>query len=173
MGHHQRWLAQYHTTLGVNLDERPQLVVLNKMDLPDAVAWEPLVAEEIAKAGYPFVSISALTKQGLREMLYTVKQMLDEVDEAPQVSAVAETEIVIRTKEDEDGFTIERELDGWRVSGKRVERIAAMTYFEFEPTATRFSRILESMGITKALEKAGVKVGDIVHIGDEELEWGE
>jgi Obg family GTPase CgtA-like protein len=59
------------------------------------------------------------------------------------------------------------------VSGKKIERIAAMTYFEFEPTANRFSRIMEGLGISEALEKAGVQPGDTVAIGDEVLEWAE
>ncbi len=163
-------LAVYHTSLGIKLDERPQLVVLNKMDLPDAVAWEPLVAEEIIKAGYPFMSISAVTGQGVREMLYKVKDLLLE---APDTIPTFDADVIIRAPEDEEAFTIEREPDGWRVSGKKIERMAAMTYFEFEPTANRFSNILGAMGISAALEKAGVAVGDIVHIGDEELEWTE
>lgn len=163
-------LTLYNTTLGINLDERPQLVVFNKMDLPDAIAWEPLVEEEIVKAGYEFISISALTQQNVREMLYKVKQILDD---APETAVISEAEIVIRAEEEDDSFTIERELDGWRVYGQKIERIAAMTYFEFEPTAQRFSKIMEVMGISKALEAAGVEVGDIVHIGDEELEWAE
>ena len=159
-------LALYNTTLGIKLDERPQVVVFNKMDLPDAVAWEPLVEEEVVKAGYDFISISALTKQNLREMLYAVKKMLDE---APEPLIATEEEIVIRAEEDDDTFTIERVTDGWRVHGKKIERIAAMTYFEFEPTANRFSKTLESMGISEALEEAGVEVGDMVYIGEEEL----
>jgi GTP-binding protein len=162
-------LALYNTTLGIKLDERPQLVVFNKMDLPDAIAWEPLVEEEVEKAGYEFISISALTKQNLREMLYKIKTILDE---APEIAVVSEEEIVIRAQED-DSFTIEPVEGGWRVSGKKIERIAAMTYFEFEPTAHRFSKMLEVMGITKELEAAGVEVGDMIYIGDEELEWAE
>ncbi|MDV7396708.1 Obg family GTPase CgtA, partial [Arthrospira platensis SPKY1] len=75
--------------------------------------------------------------------------------------------------EDENVFTIERENGGWRVRGKRIERIAAMTYFEFEAPLNRFQQILESMGITQALEEAGVQSGDMVYIGDDELEWAE
>ena len=162
-------LALYNTTLGIKLDERPQLVVLNKMDLPDAIAWEPLVEEEVVKAGYEFISISALTKQNLREMLYKIKKILDE---APEIAVVSEEEIVIRAQED-DSFFIEPVEGGWRVSGKKIERIAAMTYFEFEPTTQRFSKLLEVMGITKELEAAGVEVGDMIYIGEEELEWTE
>jgi GTP-binding protein len=156
-------LALYDT----KLEERPQLVVLNKMDLPDAVAWEPLIEEEVAKEGFPFHSISAVTGQGIPEMLYRVKQMLAE---APEPEPVDE-EIVITPEADEEAFQIEATADGWRVYGKRIERIAAMTYFEFEATALRFQRILDSMGISKALQEAGVVPGDTVYIGDEMLEW--
>jgi GTP-binding protein len=156
-------LALYDT----RLEERPQLVVLNKMDLLDAIAWEPLIEEEVEKEGYPFCAISAVTGQGVREMLHQVKQMLDE---APTPEPASE-EIVITPEEDEEAFRIEATADGWRVHGKRIERIAAMTYFEFEATALRFQRILESMGISAALQEAGVEPGDTVYIGDEVLEW--
>ncbi len=152
------------------LEKRPQLVVLNKMDLPDAVAWEPLIEEEIKKAGYPFMSISAATGTGTREMLYKVKQMLDE---APDPIMRHSTEEVVIQPEIDEGFTIAEEAEGWRVKGQNIERIAAMTYFEFDDTLLRFPKILEVMGISKALEEAGVEVGDIVHIGEHELEWGE
>ncbi len=158
-------LAMY----AVEMENKPQLVVLNKMDLPDAVAWEPIIDEEISKLKYPFMSISAVTGEGVREMLYRVKQMLDEAPEP----APREEELVVIHPDEDEGFTIERENGGWRVRGKRIERIASMTYFEFDATLNRFQQILERMGITKALEEAGVEGGDIVFIGDEELEWGE
>ncbi len=162
-------ITQELAVYDVEMETKPQLVVLNKMDLPDAIAWEPILEEEIRKLGYPFMAISAVTGAGVREMLYKVKQMLDE---APEPGPGEEALVVIRPDEDE-GFTIVRENDGWRVRGKRIERIAAMTYFEFDATLNRFQQILERMGISEALEEAGVKVGDIVFIGDEELEWGE
>lgn len=155
----------------INLEERPQLVVLNKMDLPDAIAWEPIIAEEIKKEGYPFCSISAVTGQGVREMLYRVKQMLEEAPE-PQTRHADEA-IISLYEEEDDYFLVEREGEDWRVHGPRIERIASMTYFEFDATLLRFQKILEVTGISAALEEAGVQPGDIVRIGDEELEWGE
>lgn len=155
----------------VMLEEKPQLVVLNKMDLPDAVAWEPIIEERVTEEGYGFCAISAVTGQGVREMLFKAKRLLDEAP-APPVFMPAETPI-IQPQEDEESFTIEQLPDGWRVHGKRIERIAATTYFEFEATATRFQKILEKFGITAALEKAGVQAGDTVYIGDEVLEWGD
>ena len=103
-------------------------------------------------------------------MLFKVKQMLDE---APEPEVADNEIIVIEPEPDDAAFTIEREGFGWRVSGSRIERVAAMTYFEFDATLIRFQHILESMGISEALKKAGVKPGDMVYIGDEELEWGE
>jgi GTP-binding protein len=152
----------------IALEEKDQIVVLNKIDLPDAVAWEPILKEEITNAGYPFCSISAVTGQGVREMLFQVKKMLDE-SSAP--AATIDEEIVIRPSEDES-FTIEREGEAWRVSGQKIERVVAMTYFEFDDTLIRFQHILERLGITEALQEMGVQEGDIVVIGDQELEWG-
>lgn len=152
------------------LEDRPQIVVLNKIDLPEAQAWQPLVEEHIKAAGYPFCAISAIQKLGLRKMLFQVKEILDETPE-PE-SATADL-VVIRPEEDADAFTISREKDGWRVSGKNIERLAAMTYWEFEATARRFQRILENMGISDALIESGVTAGDTVYIGDEILEWSE
>ncbi len=152
----------------VALEERPQLVVLNKMDLPDAIAWEPILAEEITRAGYPFTSISAVTGQGVTAMLRRVKRMLDET---PAPAPLADEPVVLTPPEDE-AFWIEKVADGWRVHGRKIERIAAMTYFEFDATLLRFQNILEKMGITKALEEAGVQPEETVYIGETALEWG-
>ncbi|MGW8319020.1 MAG: GTPase ObgE [Candidatus Promineifilaceae bacterium] len=151
------------------LEQRPQLVVLNKIDLPEAIAWQPLVQKQVSEAGYPFCAISAVTQQGVRQMLYQVKQMLDE---APEPMA-AEEKVVIRPEPDENTFAITRQDGGWRVAGKRIERVAAMTYWEFEATARRFQQILDEMGISDALIEAGVADGDTVYIGEETLEWRE
>jgi GTP-binding protein len=142
-------------------------VVLNKIDLPDAVAWEPLIAERMEAEGYEFCAISAVTGHGVRQMLFRAKQLLDRTP-APEPQFF---ETVIMPEKDEEAFTITRERDGWRVSGVKIERIAAMTYFEFEATAMRFQGILEGMGISDALREAGIHVGDTVYIGDETLEW--
>jgi GTP-binding protein len=59
------------------------------------------------------------------------------------------------------------------VSGKRIERAARMTYWEFDEAVMRFQRILEALGVKRALEEAGVKEGDTVRIGEYELEWSD
>ena len=160
-------LALYNATLAA----KPQLVVLNKIDLPDAQALAPELREEITAAGYPFLTISAVTGEGVRPMIFEIVRMLDAV---PPLPAPAAEPVVIRPPVEEKPFTIKRESNNvWRVHGKEIERIAAMTYFEFEDSLMRFQSALEKTGITAALTAAGVKVGDTVFIGDAELEWAE
>jgi len=152
------------------LEEKPQIVVLNKIDLADAVAWEPLLEQQIVKAGFQFCSVSAATGDGVQSMLYRVQEMLL----ATPVPDLPSDELYVLSPEpDEDAFTIDRLNNGWRVQGRRIERVAAMTYWEFEATTRRFQQILESMGISEALVEAGIVNGDMVYIGDQELEWTE
>ncbi len=161
-------LALYNPELAA----KPQLVVLNKIDLPDVQALEPLVRQAITAAGHPFTTISAVTGEGVRPMLYEVKRML--ATTRVTVAPAAAEPVVIRPPVEEHAFTIQREGGNiWRVSGKEIERIGAMTYFEFDDSLMRFQTTLERLGITAALTKAGVKKGDSVYIGDQELEWGE
>ncbi|MFO7661145.1 MAG: Obg family GTPase CgtA, partial [Chloroflexota bacterium] len=161
-------LALYNPLLA----EKPQIVALSKVDLPDVAELEPLLREEITKAGFEFHAISAVTGQGVRPLLFAVKQMLDAAPQ-PQPLVPSGEPVIIRPELEADGFTITREGDAWRVSGKEIERIATMTYFEFGGALLRFQKVLERLGITEALTDAGVQVGDTVYIGDEELEWGE
>lgn len=166
-------LALYNPELAA----KPQLVVLNKIDLPDVQSLEPLIREEISQAGYPFMTISAVTGAGVRSMLYEVKRMLEAAP--PQPLSATEEMVVIRPRVETRDFTVKRQgsnRDGsavWRVSGREIERITSMTFFEFDDALMRFQSVLEKSGITAALTEAGVKVGDTVFIGDTELEWGE
>ncbi len=152
------------------LAEKPQLVVLNKMDTADAQAWEPILREEIEGLGHEFMSISAVTQQNVTELIYRAKQLVDELPE-PALHG-EETIAVITPTADPDAFTIDqigpRE---WVVKGTRIEDIASRTYFEFPETALRFQRTLDAMGINEALRKQGVDDGDTVWFGDIELEW--
>jgi GTP-binding protein len=102
-------------------------------------------------------------------VLQRAAQLLAELPPAPP----AEGEIpVYRAAEDPAAFAIERESDGaWRVRGKRIERAAEMTYWELDEAVARFQRILELVGIYRALREAGVQPGDTVRIGKHELEW--
>ena len=71
-------------------------------------------------------------------------------------------------------FSVEQLGAGeYRVVGKRIERAAAMTYWDYDEAVLRFQRLLDTLGVTEALRAAGVQEGDTVHIGEHELEWSD
>ena len=153
------------------LRQKPMLVALNKLDLPEAQARWPEIEAEITRQGYEVMAISAAAGTNVRQLLYRAAQLLNE---APPVELVEEDLPVYRPDEFAESFTITRADDGgYRVSGSRIERAAEMTYWEHDEGIQHFARILEATGIKAALEDAGAKRGDTVHIGDYELEWSE
>jgi GTP-binding protein len=150
--------------------EKPMIVGLNKMDLADVGAKWPQVKAEIEKRGYEIMPVSAATHVGTRDLLNRAAQLLAEAPPAPVYQAVP----VYRPGPDPDAFAIHHEGKGlWRVAGKRIERAADMTIWEYEDSALRFQQLLEVSGIRAALTEAGVKEGDTVLIGDAELEWSD
>lgn len=161
-----RELAQYSPRLA----DKPQIVALNKLDLPDAQAHWARVQKAMAKREIDAFAISAATGQGVRELL---RAAADRLDETPREIPPIESEElpVIRPAQDEDAFTVEREGHAFRVRGVKVERVVVMTNFDQQEGILRLHRVFQAMGVTAALEKAGVREGDKVRIGDAELEW--
>jgi GTP-binding protein len=151
------------------LGEKPQIVVFNKMDLPEARARWPQVEADLKARGITPLAISAAAHDNVQALVQEIFRVFDTLpDELP----VVEETPVYELPEDEFAFEITREEEGvYRVTGKRVERAALMTYWDYDEAIARFQNILETLGITKALEEAGVEVGDTVFIGDFELEW--
>jgi GTP-binding protein len=149
------------------LADRPQIVVLNKMDLPDARDHWPQVEAAMQARKLPAYAISAVTGEGVRELMGRAGRMLSRL---PRPEPEAD-EIPVFRLEDKPEFTIEREGDGWRVRGERVERLVDQTMWEYHDAVQRAQRLLETMGVFDSLRQAGVQPGDIVRIGDMELEW--
>src|SRR5947208_1908021 len=156
---------------------RPQIVVLNKMDLPeDQERWPALKAKAEA-AGYSVFAISAAAHQGTDELMqYTVRRLHEiRQEEAERAASEINTDMtgpVLRPLPD-DAFTVTKEKGVYVVRGKRVERLVSMTDLENEEGMDRLQVTMAKMGVTKALEEAGVKVGDVVRFGKVELYWGE
>lgn len=168
--------SQINTELALydeNLKDRPQLVVFNKMDLPEAQERWPPIEAELQKSGAETLSISAVTQQNTQALVQRVAAMVAALPEPTIAEAVAEMP-VYELEEDDLVFKVIHEEDGsFRVTGQRIERAAAMTYWDYDEAVLRFQNILETLGVSAALEKAGVQVGDTVYIGDYELEWSE
>lgn len=156
------------------LSERPQIVVFNKIDLPVAQEYLPLVREALEARGVAIMEISAATQLNIKQL---IQRVFAEIDKLPQEveEIVAFDDVTTYELEDaEPIFTITRGSDGsYIVRGERIERAAAMTYWDYEEAVNRFQKILEVLGITKALKDEGVEPGDTVFIGDYELEWAD
>ncbi|MBX5456282.1 MAG: Obg family GTPase CgtA, partial [Thermogemmatispora sp.] len=159
------------------LARRPQIVVLNKMDLPQARDRWPALKRRLEEAGYPAFAISAAAHQGTTELMQAVARRLEEIkrEEQQQQALAAEPPAqgpVLRPIP-EDAFTISKEDGVFVVRGKRVERVVSMTRLDSRESMDRLQVTLEKMGVTRALEEAGVQVGDVVRFGKVELLWGE
>lgn len=150
------------------LARKPQLVVLNKMDLPQARTLWPSIKKAMQAQEQRAMSISAVTGEGVKDMLRSIADMLESLPKEEPVT----TEVkVFRPAEEEKAFTITWEHNAWRVRGARIERVVAMTNWDLDEAVQRFQRIAEAMGLKAALREAGVQPGDTVRIGEVELEW--
>jgi GTP-binding protein len=153
------------------LADKPQIVVLNKLDLPEAREVWPTVEQQMQRLDLSTMAISAATGENVQTLLYRAQEMLD----ALPVTAEEPVEplIEITPQPDRKAFRIEQIESGtWRVSGHEVERAARMTKWDYYEAALRFQRILTALGITDALRAAGIEDGDTVKIGNIELVWG-
>ena len=161
-------LALFDPALG----DKPQIVVLNKMDLPDVKEKWPEIKALLQERGYQDVfSISAITNQGLKPVLYRASQLLEEAPVYEYRTPVDEGLPVYRYGKDPQDYVVLKTDRGWRISGEAIELAAAMTYWEHHQSIRRFHRILEAMGVDEAMRDAGVQSGDTVFISDHELEW--
>lgn len=146
---------------------RPFLIVANKMDLPEAAANLIRLQDEFGDVVLP---ISAATRQGIDTLVDRTWDLLLQVPR--QEVMVGEAEVV-RRFEEEEPFTIEK-VDGvYEVTGKRIEKLVAMTNFSTDDGLQRFQYIIEKMGLEKALKDMGIKEGDTVRIKDLEFDYSE
>lgn len=157
-------LAMFDPKLGV----KPQVVVINKIDLPEVQERLPDILKSFKKAGILVMAISALARTNVVDVLKKVQELLQQ---APIPEPIEAELPLYKPEEDRFEFSINRIPEGWRVSGKGIERAASMTFWEHEGSVRRFQHLMEKIGLDKALREAGVEEGETVYIGDFELEW--
>ena len=150
------------------LADKPQVVGFNKMDIPEVRERWPEIRDELARQDIEAIPISAATGENVEQLLRRALAILKELPPPQRKKAMPILQPV-----DEDAFEIEKTPEGWVITGKRIERAAAMTNWDYYEAALRFHRIMEAMGVAEALEQAGVENGDTVIIGDVVLEWSD
>ena len=163
-------LEQYN----LRLTERPQLVVANKMDMPGA---EENLEEFKKKVGedVKVFPVSAVSRQGLKPLLFEVADLLEVTPEFELHEIVEEESdatVLYKHESKKDEFDIRRDDDGsWILEGGSIERLFKMTDFSREDGIRRFARQLRALGVDDALRERGAVDGDIVRLLEFEFEF--
>lgn len=158
----------------LRLLERPQIIVANKMDMPDA---EENLKEFKAKLAelkedeydddIPVFAISGISHQGVEPLLSATADLLEVTPEfLLHIEETDEDEVIhYGFNADEPEFTVHRDDDAtWVLSGETLERLFVMTNFDREESTMKFARQLRGMGVDETLRAMGAKDGDLVRI---------
>lgn len=181
---YEDYLAINHelSTHNLRLLERPQIIVANKMDMPDAeenlAAFKEKLAQEQTDEfaeGPMIFPISGVTRKGIDSLLNATADLIEVTPEFLLYDEEIEEDIVqYGFKSDEPVFQIDREPDAtWVLTGDKIEKLFQMTNFDHDETVMRFARQLRGLGVDEALRARGAKDGDIVRIGNFEFEFVE
>lgn len=149
------------------LIERPQIVVVNKIDLAESQQNFKQIKESLP--AYSIFPVSALTGEGLPELVKEVTRQLNQLPlPAPKPAAVGQK---YRLPQRRPAFTIQKEEGIYLLSGRKIEKALVMADLETHRGLETWRKTLNRMGVNEALLKAGVKEGDTVRIGDMEFEF--
>ena len=147
------------------LDDRPRLVALNKVDVPDGSDIAEMVVEDLQGRGLDVFAVSAASGHGLRELTFAMAEIVQSARAAkPEVEA---PRIVIRPRsvDGADDFTVTETGDGWRVRGTKPERWVRQTDFSNDEAVGFLADRLNRLGVETRLVQLGAVEGDLVLIG--------
>jgi GTP-binding protein len=149
--------------------DRPQLVALNKIDVPEARELAEFVRPELESRGYRVFEISTVSHEGLRQLGFALGEIVDRA-RADAAHAPAAPRIVLRPKPVHDaGFVVKPEGGSYgtiyRVLGAKPERWVAQTDFANDEAVGYLADRLARLGVEDELVRAGAVAGSTVVIG--------
>lgn len=150
--------------------EKPQIIVANKMDMPDAEENLSKFKEKVNAEIYP---IKAITNEGLSEVIEVLAEKLDKIEKQPLYEEEKFESHVLYKFREEKPFTITNDNGTWVVRGEKVEKLLKMTKFNTDDAANRFANKLRKFGVDDKLRELGAEAGDTVRILDFEFEYEE
>ncbi|MER2127049.1 GTPase ObgE [Solibacillus sp. FSL H8-0523] len=163
-------LEQYN----LRLLERPQIIVANKMDMPDAEENLEVFKKKVGDKVKIF-PVSAVSRQGLKPVVFEIADLLEVTPEFLLHDVIdEESDAVVLYKHESKGgdFEVTRDDDGaYVLSGYTIERLFKMTDFSREDGIRRFARQLRAMGVDEALRKRGAENGDTVRLMEFEFDF--
>ena len=149
--------------------KKPQIIIANKMDLPEA---QDNLKEFKKKVKLPVYEISAMENKGLDEVLVALADLIETVEDTPLYEEDQMEGHVLYKFQKEEPYTITREDNGtWVVSGKELEKLFRMANFQTSEGLERFTRRLRKMGVDNKLEELGAEDGDTVILDDFSFEY--
>lgn len=158
------------------LAERPRIIALNKVDIPDGRELAELVRPDLEKYGWPVYEVSAVSRAGLRELSFAFARAVEDHRSAHPPAET--TRVIIRPAAvDDSGFEVRRLTPAYEgdvefiVSGQKPERWVGQTNFENEEAVGYLADRLANLGIEDELAKQGAVPGSVVRIGGSEFEW--
>lgn len=149
--------------------EKPQIVIANKMDMPDAEKN----LEEFKKKVDNVYPVKAITGEGLKEVIEKLSEMLDKIAKQPLYEEEKFESHVLYKFSLKEPFTITKEEDAYVIKGEVVEKLLRMTKFNTDEAAARFASKLRHLGVDDKLKELGAEEGDTIRILDYEFEYTE
>src|SRR5246127_5026194 len=169
-------LAAYTPTLQgdsalEDLAERPRAVVLNKMDVPEALELAEFVREEIVEGGWPVFLVSTVSREDRQPLIFGLWRMISEYN-AARPPIVPRRPVLRPVPVDDSGFTVQSDgQGGFVVRGRRPERWIAQTAFDNDEAVGYLGDRLARLGVEDELVRLGARPGCAVTIGEVTFDW--
>lgn len=158
-------LSQYDR----RLEEKPQIIVANKMDIPGAEENLERLKEEFIPKGYKIIEVSAATRQGIDNLKFEIWNLIKETEENYETFDDVHIEDEVR----EDGIIVLKENDEYIVKGGYIEKLLEATHFNSSDSMRHFQKILRDQGVIEKLKELGITEDDTVFIMDMEFDFFE
>jgi GTP-binding protein len=157
----ERELASYG-----GLDDRPRLVALNKVDVPDGREMAELVTADLEERGLRVFPVSAATGEGLRPLTFAMAEIVHDARTARPEAAPERIVLRPAGADGGDDFSVTQTREGWRVRGPKPERWVRQTDFSNDEAVGFLADRLNRLGVEARLVELGAAEGDAVLIGD-------
>ncbi|SIS36662.1 GTPase ObgE [Salimicrobium flavidum] len=154
------------------LKDRPQIIIANKMDLPDSHENLEAFREKTKDENLKIYPLSAITRSGLDDILYAVADELDRIPKQVKEEEATEDRVLYKFEKEAPAFLITRDDDGaYVLSGEKIESLFRRTNFDHDQAVNRFAQQMRSMGVDSALRERGAENGDTIRLLDFEFEF--
>lgn len=152
------------------LKDKPQIIVANKMDMPDAETGLKLIEESFKDLDFEIIPISAVTHQGVDRLKYSILKLLEETEVEYETFDEVYEEVEV---EEEERIIVKFEDGKYIVEGSFIEELLARTYFDDSDSVLYFQNTLRRNGVIDKLNELGISEGESVFIMDNEFEFFE